>query len=30
MMYDDYAAYLVAQELGRQMIEVKILESTAA
>jgi hypothetical protein len=30
VMYDDYAAYLVAQELGRQMIEVKILESTAA
>ena len=30
VMYDEYAAYLVAQELGRQMIEVKILESTAA
>ena len=30
VVYDDYAAYLVAQELGRQMIEVKILESTAA
>ena len=30
VMYDDYAAYLVAQELGRQMIEVKILEATAA
>ena len=26
VMYDDYAAYLVAQELGRQMIEVKLLE----
>ncbi len=25
VMYDDYAAYLVALELGRQMIEVKIL-----
>ena len=30
VMYDDYAAYLVAQELGREIIEVKILESTAA
>jgi len=30
VMYDDYAAYLVVQELGHQMIEVKILESNAA
>jgi hypothetical protein len=30
VMYDDYAAYLVAQELGHEMIEVKILESSAA
>jgi hypothetical protein len=29
-MYDDYAAYLVAQELGRQMIEVKILGEAAS
>ena len=27
VMYDDYAAYLVALELGRQMVEVKILEA---
>ena len=30
VMYDDYAAYLVAQELGRQMIDVKILATVAA
>ena len=30
VMYDDYAAYLVAQELGHQTIEVNILESNAA
>jgi hypothetical protein len=30
VMYDDYAAYLVALELGRQMIEVKILGETAS
>jgi hypothetical protein len=30
VMYDDYAAYLVALELGRQMVEVKILASTAS
>ena len=30
VMYDDYAAYLVAQELGRQMIEVKILGEAAS
>ena len=30
VMYDDYAAYLVAQELGRQVIEVKILGEAAS
>jgi len=30
VMYDEYAAYLVAQELGRQMIEVKILGEAAS
>lgn len=30
VMYDDYAAYLVAQELGRQMIAVKILGEDAS
>ena len=30
VMYDDYAAYLVAQELGRQMIDVKILGDDAS
>jgi hypothetical protein len=30
VMYDDYAAYLVSQELGREMVEVKILAPTAA
>ena len=30
VMYDDYAAYLVAQELGRQMVEVKILGEAAS
>ena len=30
VMYDEYAAYLVAQELGHDMVEVKILESNAA
>ena len=30
VMCDDYAAYLVAQELGRQMIEVKILGEAAS
>jgi hypothetical protein len=30
VVYDDYAAYLVSQELGREMVEVKILTSTAA
>jgi hypothetical protein len=30
VMYDDYAAYLVAQELGREMIDVKILAAVAA
>ena len=30
VMYDDYAAYLVALELGRQMIEVKILGEAAS
>ena len=30
VMYDDYAAYLVALELGRQMVEVKILEALAS
>ena len=30
VIYDDYAAYLVAQELGRQMIEVKILGEAAS
>jgi hypothetical protein len=29
-MYDEYAAYLVAQELGHQMIEVKILGEAAS
>jgi hypothetical protein len=29
VMYDDYAAYLVALELGCQMVGVKILEATA-
>ena len=30
VMYDDYAAYLVAQELGHQMIEIKILGDAAS
>ena len=30
VMYDDYAAYLVAQELGREMIDVKILGEDAS
>ena len=30
VMYDDYAAYLVALELGRQMVEVKILGEAAS
>ena len=30
VMYDDYAAYLVAMELGRQMVEVKILGEAAS
>ena len=30
VMYDDYATYLVAQELGHQMIEVKILGEAAS
>jgi len=30
VMYDDYAAYLVAQELERQMIDVKILGEDAS
>ena len=30
VMYDDYAAYLVAMELGRQTIEVKILGEAAS
>ena len=30
VMYDDYAAYLVALELGRQMVDVKILEASAS
>jgi hypothetical protein len=30
VMYDEYAAYLVAQELGYQMIEVKILGEAAS
>ena len=30
VMYDDYAADLVAQELGREMIDVKILATVAA
>jgi hypothetical protein len=30
VMYDDYAAYLVALELGRQMVDVKILEAGAS
>src|SRR5215475_2296523 len=30
VMYDDYAAYLVALELGCQMIAVKILEASAS
>lgn len=30
VMYDDYAAYLVTQELGHQMIEVKILGEAAS
>ena len=30
VMYDDYAAYLVAMELGRQMVEVKILGAAAS
>ena len=30
VMYDDYAAYLVALELGRQMVDVKILEGRAS
>ena len=28
VMYDDYAAYIVAMELGRQTMAVKILEPT--
>jgi hypothetical protein len=30
VMYDDYAAYLVSQEMGLEMAEVKILAPTAA
>lgn len=30
VMYDDYAAYLVALELGCQMVAVKILEETVS
>ena len=30
VMYDDYAAYVVSQELGRETVDVKILGSTAA
>ncbi len=30
VMYGEYAAYLVAQELGRQMIEVNILGAAAS
>jgi hypothetical protein len=30
VMYDDYTAYLVAQELGHQMIDVKILGEAAS
>ena len=30
VMYDDYAAYLVALELGCQMVDVKILAQTAS
>ncbi len=30
VMYDDYAAYLVALELGCQMVGVKILEASAS
>lgn len=30
VMYDDYAAYLVALELGRQTIEVRILGEAAS
>jgi hypothetical protein len=30
VMYDEYAAYLVTQELGHQMIEVKILGEAAS
>jgi hypothetical protein len=30
VMYDDYAAYLVAMELGCQMVAVKILEETVS
>ncbi len=30
VMYDDYAAYVVALDLGCQMVAVKILEETVA
>jgi hypothetical protein len=30
VMYDDYAAYVVSQELGHEMVAVKILATTAA
>ena len=30
VMYDDYAAYLVAQELGHEMVDVKILDEAPA
>jgi hypothetical protein len=30
VMYDDYAAYLVALELGRETVDVKILEARAS
>jgi len=30
VMYDDYAAYLVALELGHEMVDVSILEANAS
>jgi hypothetical protein len=30
VMYEDYAAYLVALELGRQMVDVKVLAAVVA
>lgn len=30
VMYDDYAAYLVALELGREMVDIKILGEAPA